>query len=266
MTKKQLEQAAKTLGRGLQDEQWRNALHAHMESESFQQLAWCLQQDREAGAVIYPPTNTEIFAALNCCPLDRVRVVLLGQDPYPSPGHAHGLAFSVRRHVRPLPASLRNIFKELQDEGLVVPPQDGGGSQRQHGNLQKWADQGVLMLNTILTVREGAILSHEGLGWEKFTDAVIQAVLDYSSSSSEDHDGGSAIVFLLWGNPATKKLAEFLDLEDPNSHYVILRCSHPSPLSASRTERPFLGSNCFRRVNQALEEMGEDPIDWNVNE
>lgn len=273
---------AMDLSRGLLDKQWRAALSGYMEtSESFQNLAQFLRREQEKGCTIYPPTNQEIFGALNACPLGRVRVVLLGQDPYHGPNQAHGLAFSVRHEVRPLPPSLRNIFKELQDEGLLSASAD-----RAHGNLQKWANQGVLLLNTVLTVRQGEANSHKGKGWEEFTDEVIKAVLmshttlpsaddqvDNTNDVRHDNDDDLAItstdqcppqqrcIFLLWGNPAAEKVNGVID---PSQH-VIIRSSHPSPLSASRTQTPFFGSNCFRRVNKALEEMGEEPIDWNVN-
>ncbi|KAL7575601.1 hypothetical protein ACA910_020168 [Epithemia clementina (nom. ined.)] len=250
------EKAVKDLCKGLKDEHWRLALSYHIELESFQNLAAFLEQERQNGATIFPPTK-EIFQALNSCPLDQVKVVLLGQDPYHGPGQAHGLAFSVRRGVRPLPPSLRNIFKELQDEGLMFPDDDAASRQQQHGDLQKWADQGVLLLNTVLTVQEAQANSHKGQGWEEFTDAVIQAVLTTASKQNR------RLVFLLWGNPAAEKTKDVL--MDPQQQHVIIRSSHPSPLSASRTKTPFFGSNCFRRANQALEEMGEDPIDWNVH-
>ena len=286
--------ATRALGKGIRDDDWRKALSIHLETKSFQDLADFLRHEDESGATIYPPSNTEIFGALNSCPLHRVKVVILGQDPYHGPNQAHGLAFSVRRGVRPLPPSLRNIFKELQDEGLMFPDDHapaaaGGGPRLQHGNLQKWADQGVLLLNTVLTVRAGQANSHKGQGWEEFTDAVIQAVLSYverrqgqeeceptmmsrdstkiKTNNHEDggsrrrHHRGGGVVFLLWGNPAANKATRIID---PKQH-VIIQSSHPSPLSAARTKTPFFGSNCFRRVNEALEEMGQDPIDWNVN-
>ena len=198
-----------------------------------------LENERSSGATIYPP-QTDIFAALNLCPFDKVKVVICGQDPYHGPGQGHGLAFSVRLGVPP-PPSLKNIFREVVDDVEIPPPA--------HGNLYKWAKQGVLLLNTVMTVRRGEANSHKQQGWEEFTDSVIRAI-------DEQNDG---VVFLLWGNPAQQK-AKGID----ESKNVVIRTSHPSPLGATKTKSPFLRSRCFSRANQALEEMGKDPVDWTV--
>jgi uracil-DNA glycosylase len=186
--------------------------------------------------VVFPP-HDEVFAALHLTSFAATRVVILGQDPYHGSGQAHGLCFSVRRGV-PIPPSLRNMHKELQ--------QDLGCPTPSHGNLEHWARQGVLLLNTTLTVREGEAASHQGRGWETFTDEVISAV-DAKSSR---------VVFLLWGAASRKKKS----LIDTDRHTVI-ESAHPSPLSA---HNGFLGSRPFSRANQALRESGQEPIDWAI--
>jgi uracil-DNA glycosylase len=183
---------------------------------------------------VFPP-GPEIFAAFDLTPFDRVRVVVLGQDPYHGAGQAHGLAFSVRRGVRP-PPSLENIFQELRTDLGVTRPA--------HGDLSAWARQGVLLLNTVLTVRENTAFSHRDHGWETFTDRVIDTL-------ATRRDG---LVFLLWGAPAGKKAARI----DRNRH-LVLTAPHPSPLSASRG---FFGSRPFSRINAWLVERGEAAIDW----
>ena len=188
---------------------------------------------------IYPPAD-DIFQALNLCPLDRVKVVIVGQDPYHQKGQGHGLAFSVRRGVRP-PPSLKNVVREaMTDVGITAPT---------HGNLEHWAEQGVLLLNTVLTVRQGEANSHAKRGWEDFTDSMINIL-------NNEREG---LVFLLWGNPAAKKAAGV-----DKSKHVIIQCSHPSPLGATKTKSPFIGSRVFSRANKALEDMGKGPIDWNI--
>lgn len=185
---------------------------------------------------IYPPVE-RVFRALELTPLRTVRVVLLGQDPYHGPGQAHGLAFSVPPGV-PKPPSLRNLLHELHDNvGVPVP---------EHGALTSWARRGVLLLNTVLTVREGEPASHAGLGWERFTDAVLQRVAAKRSP----------VVFLLLGNHAQKKVASI----DLGAHPVVT-APHPSPLSAWRG---FFGSRVFSRVNAHLVEAGCDPLDWSL--
>lgn len=186
---------------------------------------------------IFPPGN-EIFNAFTLTPFDAVKVVVLGQDPYHGPGQAHGLSFSVREGVRP-PPSLENIFKELHDDlGLPRPP---------HGSLTKWAKQGVLLLNTVLTVRARQANSHREKGWEIFTDEVIRRV-------NAQRDG---LVFLLWGSAAKKK-STMID----TSRHLILTSSHPSPYSASYS---FFGSKPFSKINQYLEKNNKTPIDWSLD-
>lgn len=223
----------------LTEQTWKEKLSTTFESESFAKLAAFLEIERKMGATIYPPKE-DIFSALNLCPFDKIKVVIVGQDPYHGPGQGHGLAFSVRRGVKP-PPSLQNVFREaIDDVGIATP---------MHGNLEHWARQGVLLLNTVLTVRRGEANSHAGQGWERVTDAIIHVV-------NAKSDG---VVFLLWGNPAHKKAASV----DSANHFII-RSSHPSPLGATKTKSPFLGSRCFSRANDALKKMGKDPIDWNV--
>ena len=231
--------AVEELSAALTEKSWRDALSIYMRSSpEFERLAKFLAEERETGTV-FPPKG-EIFSSLNLCPLDEVKVVIVGQDPYFSPGQGHGLAFSVQKGV-PIPPSLRNIYKEAMADVGIRPPT--------HGCLESWAKQGVLLLNAVLTVRSGEANSHSGKGWEDFTDQIIQIL-------NEQRDG---LVFLLWGAPAAKKAAKV----DPQTH-VVIKCSHPSPLSATKTSAPFLGSRCFSRANAALEEMGEEPVDWSV--
>ena len=183
------------------------------------------------------PQHEDVFAALHLTPLSGTKVVILGQDPYHGPGQAHGLAFSVPPGV-PTPPSLRNIFKELRADLGIEPPRDGC--------LEPWARQGVLLLNTTLTVRGGAAASHQGRGWETFADEVIRAV----GAKPE------RVVFVLWGASARRKRA----LVDHDRH-VVLESAHPSPLSATNG---FFGSRPFSRANAALLEAGRDPIDWRL--
>lgn len=185
---------------------------------------------------VYPPPD-EVFAALHLTPYAETRVLILGQDPYHGPRQAHGLCFSVRHGVR-IPPSLANIHLELRDDLGVEPPD--------HGNLEAWAHQGVLLLNATLTVRAGQAASHQGRGWETFTDQVIRTV------SGKDH----AVVFVLWGSYARRKKA----LIDTSRH-TIIESAHPSPLSA---HNGFFGSRPFSRANAALRAAGLDPIDWRL--
>jgi uracil-DNA glycosylase len=213
---------------------WQPVLGAELGKPYFQRLTEFVEAERAAGPV-YPPRE-EVFAALEATPFDRVRVLILGQDPYHGPGQGHGLCFSVRPGVK-TPPSLRNVFRELKDEyDLPVPD---------NGYLMPWAEQGVLLLNAVLTVREGEANSHKGKGWETFTDAVIRAVSDRPDPA----------VFVLWGNYAKKKLP----LIDTTRHAVVSG-AHPSPLSA----RLFLGSKPFSRIDTALKEQGHEPIDWRL--
>jgi len=229
----------------IKDPGWKIAL-SH-DGSLLQKLAVFLEEEKRQGVTVYPPRD-EIFAALNLCPLESVKVVILGQDPYHGAGQGHGLAFSVRKGVRP-PPSLLNIFKELID--------DVGISDPKSGNLEHWARQGVLLLNAVLTVQEGKANSHAGKGWEDVTDHILRAV-----SEKNETVGSSGLVFLLWGNAAAKKVGGVID-ED--SGHTIIQTSHPSPLGATKTKSPFLGSKCFSRANEALRQMQKDPIDWNVD-
>ncbi|MBB4636900.1 uracil-DNA glycosylase [Longimicrobium terrae] len=213
-------------------ESWRRHLAAELDAPWFRQLSEFVDAERAAGPV-YPPAGEE-FTALRLTPYDKVRVLILGQDPYHGPGQAHGLAFSVRPGVRP-PPSLANIFKELKSEIGCTPPG--------HGSLEHWAKQGVLLLNAVLTVRDGEPNSHKGRGWERFTDAVIRAVAAKTDP----------VVFVLWGGYAAKKEA----LIGPP--HFIHKSAHPSPLSASRG---FFGSTPFTIINRELERTGNAPIDW----
>jgi uracil-DNA glycosylase len=224
---------------GLTDVGWKKALAGAIHSSYFSSLAAFIEQERESGTIIYP-RQEDVFSALNLCPLEKVKVVIVGQDPYHGPGQGHGLAFSVRRGVKP-PPSLKNIVREaMNDVGIEEPT---------HGNLEHWAQQGVLLLNTVLSVQQGQANSHSKKGWEEFTDAVI----DELNTNCE------GLVFLLWGSPAAKK-AKNVD----ESKHTVIRTSHPSPLGATKTSSPFLGSRCFSRANAALEKRNKTPIDWNV--
>lgn len=187
--------------------------------------------------VIYPPAD-DIFNAFHFTPLSKVKVLILGQDPYHGEHQAHGLCFSVLPDQPELPPSLQNIYKELQDDlGCYIP---------NNGYLKKWADQGVLMLNTVLTVRAHQAGSHQGKGWEQFTDAIIQAV------NAQDRP----IVYLLWGKPAQSKIPMLT-----NPKHLILKAPHPSPLSAYRG---FFGCRHFSQTNEFLQKNGIDPIDWQI--
>ncbi len=216
-------------------DEWLPAIGAEFSKDYYKQLGkfvnWEYQQH-----TVYPPKD-EIFSAFRLTPLSKVKVVILGQDPYHEPNQAHGLCFSVRPGTK-IPPSLVNIYKELQDDlGCYIP---------NNGYLVKWAGQGVLLLNTLLTVRAHQAFSHKGVGWERFTDAVIEAL------DREDRP----IVFLLWGSPAQRK-AEMLH----NPNHLILKAPHPSPLSAYRG---FFGCKHFSTANRFLQEHGETPIDWQI--
>ncbi|MEZ4685328.1 MAG: uracil-DNA glycosylase [Bacteroidia bacterium] len=217
---------------------WKAVLNDEFEKSYFQQLRTFLYQEKASGQRIYPPGKM-IFSAFDSTPFDKVRVVIIGQDPYHNIGQAHGLCFSVLPGVA-IPASLINIYKELEDDPAVQ------FSVPNHGYLQKWADQGVLMLNAILTVRAHQAASHQGKGWEEFTDSVIKTL-------NEEKDG---LVFLLWGSYAQRKGA----MLDTSRHFV-LKAPHPSPLSAYRG---FFGCRHFSQVNHFLHQRGEAMIDWQV--
>lgn len=218
------------------DPSWLSRLSSEFETPRMESLRTFLRQELNRKKKIYPQPN-EWFAALNTTPFDKVKVVIVGQDPYHGPGQAHGLSFSVRPGVR-FPPSLQNIFKELRD--------DVGASIPASGSLQKWAEQGVLLLNAVLTVEEGRAASHQGKGWEEFTDAVITKL-------AQEREG---LAFILWGSYAQKKGQHI----DRKKHFV-LESPHPSPLSA---HRGFLGSKPFSRVNKYLASIGKEPIDWNL--
>lgn len=218
------------------DESWAGVLQPELDKGYMRSLKDFLRKEKDRGKVIFPHSSLW-FNALNSTPLDKVRVVILGQDPYPTPGHAHGLCFSVMPDVRPLPKSLVNIFQELEDDL---------GIKNQNGCLQHWADQGVLLLNSVLTVECGKPNSHQGKGWEIFTDRVIAAV------DGLDH----AVVFVLWGAYAQKKGAVI-----NASRHLIIRAPHPSPLSAYRG---FFGSRPFSKINNFLRQQGYTEIDWSL--
>jgi uracil-DNA glycosylase len=212
---------------------WNPVLRAELDAPYFKELQRFVAAER-ARQRIYPPPD-EVFAALHLTPYSSVKVLILGQDPYHGAGQAHGLCFSVRPGV-PLPPSLENIFTELENDVGVRRPD--------HGCLDCWARQGVLLLNATLTVRAGQAASHQGKGWERFTDAVIRRVND-------ECDG---VVFMLWGSYAQKKAA-FVDTD----RHLVLKAAHPSPLSA---HNGFLGCRHFSKANAYLAEHGRDPIDW----
>ena len=217
---------------------WKAALQEEFEQPYMKQLGEFLRREKAAGKAIYPP-GPLIFHALNSTPLEQVRVVILGQDPYHGAGQAHGLCFSVQPGVAP-PPSLQNIFKELKrDLNLDMPS---------HGYLQHWADQGVLMLNTSLTVEQGMAGSHAKMGWQRLTDRIIEVISERRSD----------VVFLLWGAHAQSKAK----LIDPTRH-LLLKSVHPSPLSA---HRGFIGNGHFSRANQFLKQRGLEPIDWKLPE
>ncbi len=217
---------------------WKHALASEFTAPYMCTLKDFLRQEKQAGKIIYPK-GKDIFSAFNVTPLDKVRVVIIGQDPYHRPNQAHGMCFSVLPGVRP-PNSLVNIFKEMQDD-LGIPPAS-------HGYLLSWAQQGVLLLNTVLTVEQGKPESHKNRGWEQFTDKVIQ-VLNAQHRS---------IIFVLWGSHAQNKGQHI----DPRKH-VILKAAHPSPFSA---HRGFLGCKHFSKINELLTKRGEQPINWALPE
>lgn len=215
---------------------WKTLLADEFEKPYMTHLREFLRAEIKAGKTIYPK-GSEYFQALNSTPFDDVSVVILGQDPYHGPGQAHGLCFSVKPGV-PVPPSLQNIYKELESD-LGIP-------RPNHGYLQSWADQGVLLLNNVLTVEQGKAGSHHGKGWEKFTDAIV----DHLNRERQN------LVFLLWGSPAQKKGAAV----DPKKH-LVLKAPHPSPLSA---HRGFLGCRHFSQANAYLKKHHRPLIDWSL--
>ncbi|MCG6139542.1 uracil-DNA glycosylase [Leptospira mtsangambouensis] len=212
---------------------WKEVLRDEFEKPYFSNLReWV--RDQYKSSTVFPPAKL-IFNAFDSCPFDKVKVVILGQDPYHGPGQAHGLCFSVSEGV-PFPPSLQNIFKEIADDLQKPIPKSG--------NLTHWANQGVLLLNATLTVQKDKAGSHQNKGWEEFTDAAIKILAEKKSN----------IVFLLWGSFAQKKEV----LIPPNKH-LILKSAHPSPLSAYRG---FLGNKHFSKTNEYLQSQGKEPIDW----
>lgn len=211
---------------------WRAALAPELQSESYQQLSDFLQTEYQTQTV-FPPED-QLFTALQLAPLKKVKVVILGQDPYHDDGQAHGLSFSVQNGIK-LPPSLRNIFKELQED-VGLEPAD-------HGCLEAWAKQGVLLLNTVLSVRAHQANSHRNQGWEQFTDGIIRVANQQPS-----------VAFVLWGKPAQKK-ASLLD----ETRHLVIQDPHPSPLSAYRG---FFGSKPFSKINHWLQKNGGEPIQW----
>lgn len=215
-------------------ESWKKALEGEFEKPYFENLIQFVKQEY-ATTKCYPP-GKQIFAAFDHCPYDKVEVVIIGQDPYHGPGQANGLCFSVNDGI-PNPPSLQNIFREIQtDLGKPFPPT---------GNLERWADQGVLLLNAVLTVRQSEANSHQGKGWETFTDAVIQKI----SNEKEN------VVFLLWGGSAKKKGAKI-----NRQKHIVLESGHPSPLSANKGH--WFGNKHFSKTNEILAEKGKKQINW----
>ena len=220
---------------GLEGE-WGNVLNSEFEQPYMRELKIFLSSELAAGKTIYPH-GKEIFQAFNWTPFEKVRIVIIGQDPYHAPNQAHGVCFSVKPGV-PAPPSLVNIFKEIYSSlGLPIPA---------HGHLKKWATQGVFLLNTVLTVERGRPASHQGRGWERFTDRVVELL-------NREREG---LVFMLWGGHAHRKAAGV----DTRRH-LVLRAPHPSPLSA---HRGFLGCRHFGRANDYLVESGTEAVDWGL--
>ena len=217
------------------EQSWKEALADEFGKPYFESLVRFLHKEKADGQVIYPP-GSQIFRAFDLTPVEQVKVVILGQDPYHGPGQAHGLSFSVPANV-PAPPSLKNIFKEIET--------DLGVQMSGYPDLEKWARQGVLLLNAVLTVRGGQAASHSKIGWQEFTDAVIR----YISDNCE------GVVFMLWGNFARSK-AELID----RSKHVVLEAAHPSPLARGA----FFGCRHFSRANEALASFGRTPIDWRL--
>lgn len=217
------------------EESWLKHIGDEFDKPYMQQLKLFLVSEKEKGNTILPPASLW-FNAMNSVAFDDVKVVIIGQDPYPTAGHAHGLCFSVLPEVKPLPKSLLNINQELKEDLAI----DNSHS----GYLQPWADQGVLMLNAVLTVEQGSPNAHQGQGWEHFTDAIINTI-----NKEADH-----VVFILWGAYAQKKGGQI----DTQKHRII-KSAHPSPLSAYRG---FFGSKPFSRTNAYLSEFNKEPINW----
>ena len=214
---------------------WKTQLKSQFDQPYMKDLRASLVSRGKSGVTIYPPPENW-FSAFNLTPFNEVKVVVLGQDPYHGPNQAHGLCFSVLPGV-PIPPSLRNIYKELKEDVGVEPVG--------HGHLETWATQGVFLLNSVLTVEHGAAASHQGLGWEVFTDAVIEALNTRTANT----------VFMLWGGYAKRKG----QMIDQNRH-LVLQCAHPSPLSV----RGFTGCRHFSKANEYLINCGKEPVDWQL--
>ena len=221
---------------------WLEPLKGEFDSPYMQALRQFLVAEKQAGKRIFPKGN-EWFRALDLTRLEAVRVVILGQDPYHGEGQAHGLCFSVQPGVR-TPPSLVNIYKEMEAD-LGIPP-------ARHGFLEHWANQGVLLLNAVLTVQMGMAASHQGRGWERFTDAIIRLI----------NARAEPVVFMLWGSYAQKKAA-FVDSVDKGGRHLVLKAAHPSPLSA---HSGFFGCGHFSKANAFLKAHGQKPIDWQLPE
>lgn len=218
------------------EESWKNILRDEFSKTYFLNIVNHLRMEKASGKIIYPPGQL-MFNAFNLVPFDKVKVVIIGQDPYHGEGQAHGLCFSVQNGIKP-PPSLVNIFKELHDDiGLQIPAS---------GNLENWARQGVMLLNASLTVRKNEPMSHSKIGWSQFTDMVIRKL-----SSEREH-----LVFILWGKFAQEKQ----ELIDETKH-LVLKASHPSPYSANQG---FFGCKHFSKTNQYLVANGIDPVDWSL--
>ena len=217
------------------EQSWKNALACEFEKPYFASLVRFLHEEKSAGKTIFPP-GSQIFKAFDLTPLSKVKVVILGQDPYHGPGQAHGLSFSVPENM-PAPPSLKNIFKEIET--------DLGVQMSGYPNLEKWARQGVLLLNAVLTVRCAEAASHSRIGWQEFTDAVIRYV----------SDNCEGVVFMLWGNFARTK-SELID----HSRHCVLEAAHPSPLARGA----FFGCRHFSKANSYLVSTGRQPIDWKL--
>lgn len=219
---------------------WQAQLSTVLNSEPINRLRDFLREQLRCGTPLLP-AKADWLNAFTATPFESVRVVILGQDPYPTPGHAHGLSFSVRPTVRPLPKSLINIFQELRDDL---------GIENTCGDLTPWAEQGVLLLNAVLTVPAGQSAGHQNKGWEVLTDAAIEALAAREKP----------VVFVLWGAFAQKKRA-LIEPHNQDKRHLIIQSPHPSPLSAYRG---FFGSRPFSKINAFLEERGESPIDWHT--
>ena len=229
------------LERILADQGWREQLGAELDQPYMKELSAFICAERAAGVEVYPPSS-KVFNAFNSTPFDRVKVVIMGQDPYHGPNQAEGLSFSVGQGV-PIPPSLRNMIKELQEDVRMQAPSNG--------SLQHWADQGVLLLNACLTVRRGQAHSHKGRGWERFTDAATHRL-----AARQD-----PMVFMLWGNAAKTKIQPIIQQEGGAQRHLVLSAPHPSPLSA---HAGFFGCRHFSQANAFLEELGKKPIDWQI--